>query len=510
MNLGFREGYYYFQKSAGAAFGAFAGDKFGTGRAEYIDNVEDEISNLEKSINEFMGDNTPVEQLKGKVAEVWHASTFNVNAVINRSTNKAFVPNSNKFGSADILSNFSKEFGLKYYVNGEESAKQQAISVFQRFKEYQYRGGNDDLEKFLHDRNYTTNDILNDPVYSGQIRVIPKDQMDEAINWLKRQINIESVRRPEQVKRYKETLMFLRDRVSDNKGNESIPLSEDDAKKLAAIAKKGEFKAKEANISVPELLPMEMLVKESLKAGLSAAVVSLVLRIGPEIFKSIDYLIKNGEIDERQFKEIGLSAVTGSCEGFIRGSVASAISMCCKSGLLGENLRSVNTGVIGTIVVIAMNTMKNAFQVAIGKKSKTELTNDLIRNMIVSSASLVGGNIAQGFLGIPVLGYLVGSFVGSIVGSFIYNAGYKTAISFCTETGVTLFGLVEYDYSLPEDVIADIGLKVFDYETFTSETFEPASFEFDTFDVETIQPDSIGIRFLRRGVIGVSKIGYVG
>lgn len=510
MNLGFREGYYYFQKSAGAVFGAFAGEKFGIDRAEYIDDVEVEISNLEKSINKFMEDNTPIEQLKGKVAEVWHAGTFNVNAVINHSTNRAFVPNSNKFGSVDISSNFGKEFGLKYYANGEESAKQQAISVFQRFKEYQYKGGNDEFEKFLLDRNYTTDEVLNDPVYSGQIRVIPKDQMDEAINWLKRQISKESVRRPEQVNRYEETLELLSDRVSDNKGNESIPLSEGDAKKLAVIAKRGEFKAEEANISAPELLPTEMLVKESLKAGLSAAVVSLVLRIGPEIFKSIDYLIKNGEIDEKQLKEVGLNAVAGSCEGFIRGSVASAISMCCKSGLLGENFSSVNTGAIGTIVAVAMNTMKNSFQVAIGKKSKTELADDLIRDMIVSSASLVGGNIAQGFLGIPVLGYLVGNFVGSIVGSFVYNVGYKAVISFCTETGITLFGLVEQDYSLPEDVIADIGVQVFDYETFTSETFEPASFEFDTFDVETIQPDTIGIRFLRRGVIGVSKIGYVG
>ena len=55
------------------------------------------------------------------------------------------------------------------------------------------------LEKYLADRKYTTEDVLNDPVYSGQIRVIPKEQLEEATAWLKRMIATESTRRPEQV-----------------------------------------------------------------------------------------------------------------------------------------------------------------------------------------------------------------------------------------------------------------------------------------------------------------------
>lgn len=510
MNLGFREGYDYFQSNSGAALGAFSGDAFGSDRVKYVGSVDDEISALEKAINDFAGDHTPAKQLKGDMAEFWHALTFNIDAATNRSAHRAMVDRSNDFGSVDISTSFGKDFGLKYYATGEESAKHQAMSVFFRFKQYQYVGGKDSLEKFLADRNYTSDAVLNDPVYSGQIRVIPKDQMIEAVDWLKRMIYTESARRPEQVKRYEETLSLLTDRIADSEGNESIPLSKADAEKLALLAKQGQFHAEDFGITAPDLLTMDMLVKESLKAGFSAAMISLVLKVGPEIFKAIDYLVKNGEVEEHQFKKIGFAAVSGSAEGFVRGSVAAAITTCCKTGLLGDALKEVNPGVVGTIVAVTMNTMKNAYQVVIGKKTRIELSADLVRDLLVSSSALIGGYTGQVILhNLPVIGYLLGSFVGSVVGSFTYTVGYKTAISFCTETGITLFGLVEQDYSLPEDIISELGLQTFDCATITPETFEPETLTFDTFEIETIQPDSLDIKYLRRGVIGVSKIGYV-
>ena len=157
-----------------------------------------------------------------------------------------------------------------------------------------------------------------------------------------------------------------------------------------------------------------------------------------------------------------------------------------------------------------MNTMKNAFQVVKGKKSRTELTDELLRDLFVSSSALGLGTAGQVILPqLPVVGYLVGSFVGSIVGTFVYNTGYKAALSFCTETGVTLFGLVQQDYKLPDDIIEELGLKTFSFDTFSSDTFEADSFAFDTFAAESIQPETLGITMLRRGVIGVSKIGFV-
>ena len=94
---------------------------------------------------------------------------------------------------------------------------------------------------------------------------------------------------------------------------------------------------------------------------------------------------------------------------------------------------------------------------------------------------------------------MIGSFVGSSIGSLTYDYGYKKAISFCVDTGFTMFGLVEQDYTLPEEIIKQIGVDVLDYETFDVDTFSP----------ETFEPESLDIIYLRRGVIGVSKIGYL-
>ena len=71
----------------------------------------------------------------------------------------------------------------------------------------------ENIEEFLKNRNLSNNDnILNDPIYKEQIRIIPREQLEEAIKWLKRKINEESSKRPEQVFHYQETLKLLDDR----------------------------------------------------------------------------------------------------------------------------------------------------------------------------------------------------------------------------------------------------------------------------------------------------------
>jgi hypothetical protein len=522
MAINFREGYEFFLRNAGALTGSEIATSFGESTSNYVE----ELTTLENNINAFEGFKTSSAQLKGDVAEFWHAGTFNTNAALNNSANRAIVNRSNEFGSVDVSLTSGENFSLKYDGTAVDSAKQQAVSVFQRFNEYKSKGGQDTLDVFLKKRNYSDESVLNDPIYLGQFRVIPKDQMEEAANWLSKKIATESVNRPDQVKRYQDTLDMLRNKLSDNNGNESIPLSKEEAQKLATLAKEGKFKAEDFGLTSQE----EMIIKEALKDGLTAAVISMVLKTAPEIYKAIDYLIKNGEVETEQLKKIGFAAVSGAGEGFIRGTIAAAISYCCHSGLLGETMKKASPGIIGVVVALTMNTIKNSVLVAIGKKTRNELTYELIRDMFVSAGAFVGGLLgkAAGVAGgaavgtaitgpagpiiakaLAVVGSLLGSFVGSVVGTFTFNTVYKTTISFCIDTGVTLFGLVDQDYKLPDDIIEQIGVETFDYERFDYDSFEPTSFVFDTFEVDSFVPDSIGISVLRRGVIGVSKIGYV-
>lgn len=469
---GFEEGYTYFAKNASAYAAATMSDS-------YVTNVNDEIDKLVKDLNSFEGFRTASKILKGDVAEFWHAGTFNINSALKDSSHRAFVDRSHAPASTDISTNFEDEYGLKYYSDGQASAKAQSVSV------------------------------LNVPIYKGQIRIIPRDQLEEATKYLERIIRTEAVRRPEQVPRYQETLDMLTDRLSDSKGAESIPLSKKEASELATLAKQGKINADELGLTTEELVKYNYVIQQAFKAGLTAATISIVLKVAPEIFKSIDYLLKNGKINAEQFKKIGFAAVSGGAEGFIRGSVSAAITASCKAGLLGGALKSANPSIIAAVTVITMNVIRNAFQVALGKKTRRQLSEEFIRNMYISACSLIGGGVSQALIEIPILGYMLGSFIGSIFGSFTYNLGSKAVLSFCVDSGFTMFGLVEQDYTLPKEIIEQIGIETFDYETFEYGTFKPESFSYDTFGTETFEPDTLDITFLRRGVIGVSKVGYV-
>lgn len=500
---GFRKGYEFFSRNAGVSKAAFQG-------GAYVENVAKEIDKLVQDMSSMKGYNTSVDQLKGDAAEFWHGGTFNINAAVRGSKNRVVVDRSRELGSADIIGPSGEKYGLKYYGNGAESARQQAKSIFERFKEYQANGGSKSLEEYLAEGGYSEDVVLSDPLYLGQVRVIPVDQMRDAVAFLERKIAKEAVNRPEEAARYRETLQMLKDKVSDNKGNESIPLTEEDSRKLAELAKKGGFDPADWGLTTKKLINYEYVLQQAFQAGLSAATISVVLKVAPEIIKAIQYLIRNGKLDGKLFKKIGFSALSGGAEGFVRGSVAAAITTACKAGLWGETLKAVQPSWIGAIIVITMDTMKNAFAVATGKMTRRKLADELVREMFVSSCSLLMGGLVQGITAaLPVAGFMLGSFVGSVLGSFAYSVGYNAIISFCVDTGFTMFGLVEQDYRLPTEVMRRIGLSVFEYDKFEIPAFSYQKFTVPKFEVPGFKPDSIDIVFLRRGVIGVRQIGYV-
>ena len=500
---GFKEGYEFFEKHAGNFAGVVVG-------VQYVEAVDSEIDNLVNDLNTFNSSGALVNTLKGDVAEFWHAGTYNIDATINSSKNRVQVDRSHDFGSADITGvNFDAKFGLKYYKDGTSSAIQQSKSIFNRFSEYKSQGGKDGLELYLEKRGYSVDTVLSDPIYSGQYRVIPSDQIKEATLFLERKIREEAAKRPEQVHRYEETLKLLNDKVTDNKGNESIALSEQEARELARLSKEGGVSPENVHLTTEELIKYSDILKQAYKAGLTAATISMALRVAPEIWNAVAYLIKNGEVEEGQFKKIGFAAITGAGEGFVRGTVSAAITASCKAGLCGSAMKSIDSSVVGAVTVLVMNSMKNSYQVTTGNMSRAEMVNELIKEMFVTTCALSMGSASQSLIEIPVLGFMIGSFVGSIAGSVIYSSIYNPVLSFCVDSGFTLFGLVDQDYELPEEVLKEIGIEVFEYEKFEYEPFEYEKFEYEKFEYEQFEYEKLHTIFLRRGVIGVNCVGYM-
>ena len=79
-----------------------------------IQEINAAIDQLAKNINEHPSINLNVEQFKGFVAEEMHAGTFNIDAIRQGSSHRAWTLQENGYGSVDVQTNFGKEYSLKY------------------------------------------------------------------------------------------------------------------------------------------------------------------------------------------------------------------------------------------------------------------------------------------------------------------------------------------------------------------------------------------------------------
>ena len=501
-------GWEYSAKHAGGTIGAFES-------SEYIAEVTDAIQKLNDDINFYAGRTDGVGTLKGFMAEEWHADTFNLNAILRGSANRAMRDDSNKHASVDISTNFGESYSLKYYATGADSAKAQAKNVIEAYYEYcrkPRQGEPLSFEQYLDRYGYSEKDIYTS-VYYGQGRIIPSDQLQtEAIEYLKRKIAEDSMSdnptRIAVMQARLETLQRLSDRIKDSDGVESIPLTKEEAEAIAALAKEGAFDAEDFGISI-DIISRQYILKEAMKAGLTAAVITLIMQLVPELFKTISYLIKNGEIDLDQLKASGKKALSATASGFIRGSVAYWLTYACRTGKFGAALQNTPASVIGAVVVVLMDAVVNSYRLSTGKITAKEFGIAITKDILMSAASIGGGILGQTLLPeLPVLGYLLGSFIGSVLAGVSIEIADRIIVSICVKSGFTCFGLVDQDYTLPEEVLDEIGIERIDLLSTIIPEVQIEEIEIETIGIEETEVDTVEMCLLKRGLIGVKKVGY--
>ncbi len=491
----FERGWEFSAKITGDISSAYSGQ-------DYVNAVIDTISNLEKNINEHPYKNLPIDKLQGYMLEEWAAGTFNVDAVASGAKSRATVLHSNDKNSIDIEikngKNIIKEISAKSYGTSEETAKRQA--VFDR--------------------------ELGQASYKNQDRLVPFDKLKGSKETAHKEMLRNELTRPDVAEAYKETEQKLTDIITNDKGVQSKSTTRKELDEIAKESKKQVFEAEKHGVTIENSIKPEYIAKEAVKSGLTAATVTVVLQTAPEIFKAIDYLVKNGEIDIEQLKKAGIKALSSSAEGFIRGSVASVLQILCIKGAFGVALKTVDPTILGTIVAFTVETIKNSILVASGKMTPKEMGNALVDYTVISAGYIVGMNIGTSiaatkvFSGIsgaiaqaigfelPGLGYIIGSLIGCTVAA-VYNIGKKKLISFCVDTGFTCFGLVEQDYQLPEEILLDMGVELNKIDFAEIEMNEIDMTEIDYVDVEETEFETIELRMVKRGIIGVNKVGYI-
>lgn len=452
----------------------------------HIEEINNAIDELARSINEHPNINLNVEQFKGFVAEEWHAGTFNIDALRNGSEHRAWTLQENGLASVDIQTNFGKEYGSKYSNTAKDAENMQAA----------------------------LNPETRAPKYQGQERLIASDQIDEAKEWAHKRALKDIENRPDVSKAHMDTEKHLVGKITDGKGVESKALSVKESKQIAKEAKNDGFDPEKHGYTRAALLNDVQIdyVSQAINAGLTAATITAITQLVPELYKAVDFLIKHGEIDLAGLKKAGEKVVSASGEAFLRGSIAYTVEMAILNGLLGEAIKSVQPTIIGVAVTVILGTIKDSILVSAGKMAPSDMGARFIDTVVISSGYLlgmkVGGAIVQALCPeLPGIGYAIGSLLGCSV-AVVYNVSKKKLISFCVDTGFTCFGLVEQNYELPESILQEMGVSYIPVPR--TEVARTDVSRIDTaVQVNRSDYETIDITVLRRGVIGVNKIGYV-
>ena len=511
---GLREGYEFYVKNSSAFVGADMADA-------WIERIDSEIGDFAKELEQYIGNNSGVDSLGGYVAETWHKGTFNIDAAIKESADRASIPPAQGLGSVDVHLDSGADYSLKYNKTAERSLKEQAMTFREKAS-----GGSAEARRAIDSGAAAENDLL----YDKQQRLIPSDQLADAKKAASRKAAKEQVNRPEQAERYRSTGDKLTDRVSNAEGVESKPLTKQESRELAKDASAGDVDLERYGISKQQLVQFEHVMKKALKAGMSAAAVAAALAAAPALLDAIEHLVKTGEVDVDQLAEAGMDALGGGAKGFAIGASCAAIVGTFETGAFGKALEGLDPSAVGAAAVVLVSTVANSFKVATGRMQPAEMAEALVRDSFVATVAVISGTagkalgvamaeaLASNAVGtltqialpyLPAVGYLLGSLVGSAVAGLAFNAGERAFIALCVESGFTAFGLVDQDYTLPESAIREIGADVFEYESLMPDTMEPDLFEPDAFAPEAFAPDSFELTFVRRGVIGVAKVGYV-
>lgn len=451
----------------------------------YVGAVEEAIKQLEENINNHQYRNLGVGQLQGYLQEEWHAGTFNVDAVAADSTDLATVLPSKIKDYPDIKLESGPIYSAKSYATAEQTAKAQA-----RWSEESGKAS-----------------------YQDQGRLVPSDQLSGAKEAARREAKRNQSIRPNVSEAYSETESRLTDTIKNSEDVSSRSATRKELEKIARDSKEQKFKAEKHGVTADTAIKPEYLLKQALKAGYTTAAITVAFQLAPEIYKAIDFLIKHGEIDIQQIKRMGTKGITAGAEGFLRGSISSAFLIMCEKGALGAAFKGISPTILGTVAALVMQTVKNSILVAAGNMSAKEMGAAFMDTVVISGGYLVGAHIG-GIIGqallieLPVVGYLLGSLIGT---SFcaIYNIGKKKLISFCVDTGFTCFGLVEQNYELPDEILHELGIETIPIPRTQVKRIDVPTTQIQSTFINKTEYETINITVLRRGIIGVNKVGYI-
>jgi hypothetical protein len=308
-------------------------------------------------------------------------------------------------------------------------------------------------------------DSLYDSLYAGQGKLIPTDQLDDAKAYLsKRKAKMsasESLERQKFSPELQETLDSLGDRISSPDGTQSKPLTEAEAKQLVELTRDGDLDLADFGITPAQLVTPTYILKQAINSGSQAAIISIAFEIGPDVYTILVDAAKDGKIDEAKLKEVGIEGVLAGTEGFVEGSVSSAIVIACQSGKFGAAYTNIAPETVGTLSVLTIDAIRFGYQLSTGQITEAEYADIMAEDIIIAIASQASGALLQALFPFLPFAYVAGSMAGAMLASAGYTAGKEIILEMRGENGfeTVVPETIASGKSLADDVMQNINLK---------------------------------------------------
>ena len=351
-----------------------------------------------------------------------------------------------------------------------------------------------------------------DLLYGDMGGLIPSDKLEAAKQYTL--IRIERAKGrglDEEVRRWTKVRDNLTDRIETPEGVEGRPATNEEMRRKAVdVSSKKKLDPADDGMTASQLIAASDIVKQSLKAGGTAAALS----VAPEIYRAIDYLIAEGEIDDEHLKSIGTAACAGAANGFVSGSATAAITAAAAKGAFGETVKAAAMGsrganVIASLVVLTMETCRNSYLVASGQIEPVEMANNMGQSVFSTVMMLGGAAVATALTGGATFPVPIGSFAGGAAGSMAFRPVSSCVMKVCVDSGVTFFGLVEQDYEVPKRLLSMLGIKGASIKTARVKAAAASTTpRLSAPSAKTASLHTADVAFFERGLVGVNKVAY--
>lgn len=462
------------------------------------------------SYDHYKNSKAAQDSLKGFLAEEWAFGTANVDASVKRVDAKGIRLDSHDLGSADVAWG-ADQYQLKFLTDPKNIARKLATTLHDSYNGRPKRYADLSFDEWAVEKGFagkTPDDLL----YGDMGGLIPSDKLEAAKQYTL--IRIERAKGRglvEEVRRWTKVRDNLTDRIKTPEGVEGRPATNEEVRRKAIdVSNKKKLDPADDGMTTSQLIAASDIVKQSLKAGGTAAALS----VAPEIYRAIDYLIAEGEIDDEHLKSIGTAACAGATNGFVSGSATAAITAAAAKGAFGETVKAAAMGsrganVIASLVVLTMETCRNSYLVASGQIEPVEMASNMGQSVFSTVMMLGGAAVATALTGGATFPVLIGSFVGGAAGSMAFRPVSSCVMKVCVNSGVTFFGLIEQDYEVPKRLLSMLGIKGASIKTARVKTAAVSTApRFSTPSVKTACLHTADVVFFERGLVGVNKVAY--